>query len=525
MRDVMKRVCFIILLVGVFSGCSDFLEPKSQNEYVPKTAAALNEMLLGSAYPKASGRDLMSLLPMLDDDLACSDTLGGIISSTFERDIEGLKALFSWQPDLWITMKREMGSLTYRNYWEEYYQCILGANAALDYVGDVKGSAEEVALVKAQAYALRAFYYFQLVNMFGEPYNYNKKALGVPLKVTSAMEDKDLARNTVEEVYAQIVSDLTDAEECYESVPEGKQFQLDYRTNLPMVQLLKSRVYLYMEDWDNAMTYARKVIDNPNFSLINFDNLFGNKSTGKDDEKTYYNFISMENSTECIWTFGDISAYIRLIDISLSVPQDPENPMIGEEYQYRFFNAAPELLTSYVDGDLRKEEYILKGRSQMGSDYRPDGYFAYGKFAITAALSPARGTNFAHAFRLAEAYLNLAEAAAKKGENDIALEALNTLRENRFAADEFAEIEGVSGDALVEKIRLERRLELCYEGHRWFDLRRYGMPAFTRVWKIGGVPVKSYRLEEKDPAYVLPIPQDVMEMNRNLEQNKLANPR
>ncbi|MBS7198940.1 MAG: RagB/SusD family nutrient uptake outer membrane protein, partial [Bacteroidales bacterium] len=232
----MRAICFFILLMGILGACSDFLEPKSQNEYVPETAVALNEMLLGSAYPKASGgRDLMSVLPMLDDDLACSDTLGGVIASNSQRDFEAIRALFSWQPDFWVTMKQEMVMMSYKNYWEEYYQCILGTNAALDYVDDVKGTFEEIAIVKAQAYALRAFYYFQLVNLFGEPYNYNKKALGVPLKITSAMENKDLARNTVEEVYTQIVHDLTEAEKLYEALPENKQFQKDYRTSLPMV--------------------------------------------------------------------------------------------------------------------------------------------------------------------------------------------------------------------------------------------------------------------------------------------------
>ena len=96
------------------------------------------------------------------------------------------------------------------------------------------------------------------------------------------------------------------------------------------------------------------------------------------------------------------------------------------------------------------------------------------------------------------------------------MDALNTLRSYRFE-EGVEEISGLTGTALVERIRLERRLELCYEGHRWFDLRRYGMPSFSRTW--------TYQLLEKDPAYTLPIPQEVLDRNRNLIQNKLANPR
>ena len=81
---------------------------------------------------------------------------------------------------------------------------------------------------------------------------------------------------------------------------------------------------------------------------------------------------------------------------------------------------------------------------------------------------------------------------------------MNTLRSYRFE-EGVEEISGLTGTALVERIRLERRLELCYEGHRWFDLRRYGMPSFSRTWKVGGVAVQTYQLLEKDPAYTLSL--------------------
>lgn len=100
-----------------------------------------------------------------------------------------------------------------------------------------------------------------------------------------------------------------------------------------------------------------------------------------------------------------------------------------------------------------------------------------------------------------------------------AVEALETLLKNRFVTGTEIEITE-RGDALVERIRLERRLELCFEGHRWFDLRRYGMPSITRVWKNGDY-VKSYTLKEKDPFYTLPIPPSVLEENRQLVQTQL----
>ena len=115
----------------------------------------------------------------------------------------------------------------------------------------------------AQAYTLRGFLYFKLVNIFGEPVNSNPNALGVPLKLNSGVEDSEnaLARRTVKEVYDQVLSDLLEAERLYSTLPVEKQFTRDYRTNLPMVELLLSRVYLYLENWEKAAVYEMCIRD------------------------------------------------------------------------------------------------------------------------------------------------------------------------------------------------------------------------------------------------------------------------
>ncbi len=511
----MKKI-LIILIIGILAACSDFLEPKSQSEYIPKEAAALNEMLLGNAYPVASnGKHLLDIVSLLDDDVMCTDSEGEISKTAQSNSFIALKALFSWQPNIFKLLKDNMMEI---NPWGDYYALILGTNAALDYIDDVSGSVEEKSLVKAQALALRAFYYFQMVNIFGESYNYNKKGLGVPLKMTSELEKRDIPRNTVEEVYNQILEDLGEAEKLYISLPKTVQFKKDYRTSLPMVQLLKSRVYLYMEDWENAAIYAKKVIDDWDFSLTDLNAL-----PEKSIANPYYNFISMD-CTETIWVFGEISKYTNFLTTIVVIDDYwKDDATIG----IKFFNVSDDLYRLYVDGDLRKENYIVRSMFKDSKGERYDGdNMALGKFAISSEREPRNGENFAHAFRLPEAYLNLAEAAAKGGDDEIALKALNDLRRKRFSNEgEYKDISGISGEKLVERIRLERRLELCFEGHRWFDLKRYGMPSIVHVWKDNGTPIQSYTLSEKDPFYVIPIPDDVLDKNKNLEQNKLPNPR
>ena len=131
--------------------------------------------------------------------------------------------------------------------------------------------------------------------------------------------------------------------------------------------------------------------------------------------------------------------------------------------------------------------------------------------------------NFGMSFRLSELYLNLAEAHAMLGNSEKALFYLNELRSKRIK--EYKDVVGISGEELIQFVREERRRELCFEGHRWFDLRRWGMESFTRKWKLNNEPWQNYVIEKNDPAFTLPIPDEVIERNPGLEQNPLASER
>ena len=205
-------------------------------------------------------------------------------------------------------------------------------------------------------------------------------------------------------------------------------------------------------------------------------------------------------------------------------------------YSFYFLNASSDLVSLYLDNDLRKTKSLVSEVYLDQSTYKgvaTGAYLPFGKFAISKSrydvpsvvMTSGQGY-FAHAFRLSEAYLNLAEASVLREDEDgtiTALKALNDLREKRF--ENYAPLSGLTGDALLAKVREERRMELCFEGFRWFDLRRYGMPSITHDWKVsngnGGKDMTRYVLQEKDPFYTLPIPEYIMEMNRALTQNPL----
>lgn len=123
--------------------------------------------------------------------------------------------------------------------------------------------------------------------------------------------------------------------------------------------------------------------------------------------------------------------------------------------------------------------------------------------------------------RISEAYLNRAEAYAQMNGNETkAIADLNTLR--RYRITDYQDITNVAD--LLQEIRQERRRELCFDEHRWFDLRRYGMPSITHQYKAAKDDKwLTFTLKEKDPLYTLPFSNLVMMNNNSLKQNASRN--
>lgn len=516
---------FAVVTLLTITACGDFLEPNSKSEFVPKDAVSLNELLLGEAYQRNDIEGFSVFLNLLDDDIQ---------ATPYQTPVDGFDpnrytASFTWQPDMFEMMDGANSGHT--NIYERYYEVILGANAVIDYLSEVNDTEENINKVKAQAYALRGFYYFNLVNIFGMPYNYAPDSLGVPLKLHSAIEESAdyLARKTVREVYAQILSDLHAAEATYEQLPASEQWSANYRTSLPMVQLMLSRTYLYMEDWNNAAKYANLVMQNKNFKLhdLNEVEMYTTNSDGK-SVRTYMSYPTYKSS-ETIWPYGNIAdmfewAYDYITTANTSTG--------GRMYPY--FQASEELINTFVDYDLRLYRYIVN--SPKGSTGE-NMYMAYGKVNIgyttiksgTAEtdyyLPKAATGEFGRSLRLSEAYLNYAEACAMIGDITNATDALNILLEKRFDPEDFEPESFDSQEELIEFVRDERRRELCFEGHRWFDLRRWGMPSITHTWYDSETSSSTYRLEECDLLYTVPIPDEALQANGKLIQNRLPEKR
>ena len=468
----MKKLQFMICILGLLglNACSDYLNKESSDEVIVKTVSDYSELLLGAGYPEPTG-SLYNTLYLLDDDYMLNEN-----SLDDEEDYSGAVSAFpfyTWQANMWE--RQEVNASTYGESYSPTYTRLMGVNAVLDGIDEAIGEIEDRDQVKAEALALRGYYYFMLVNLYGEPYNYNKQALGVPLKLTANMETNGTARSTVEDVYKQIVSDLKAASDLFEKYPKRRG---SYRINLPATNILLSRVYLHMELWDEAIAAATKAIENGGV-LTNYVNL-----------KSSSTCISNYNYSEVEWVYGNGNTPTR------SLP----GMVVSTELRNKFLENP---------NDTRINLWFLINRTNWNITKKRISY---------PSGTPRTPTN---SIRMSEAYLNRSEAYAQKGECVAAWNDLSHLRENRYK--EYSETAITDATVLLKEIREERRLELCFDEVRWFDLRRYGMPSISHLYKVRkSASWQTYTLNEKEPLYTLPLPSDVMNENSALQQNESA---
>ena len=485
---------FIYIIISFFlAGCSEFLEERSQDKYHPSSLEDLNELLAGSGYWDKSVA--FQGIHVMDDD--AREKNGQRFSSTIP---DGL-GFFKWEANPYYEDDDPI--------WKMMYKHIAVANAILVNADQFKDD-ELYNKIKGEAYFIRAVNYFELVNLYALPYvkATATTTLGIPLKLTNYVEDRYFSRSPIDSVYHVIVHDLQMAASLLKGVEQPSVF----RANATAANALLSRVYLYMEEYDKAITYADEAIKHPAFSLLDLNTHPKDKS-----------FCSLSSPETLFSQRGTFMAYIHAND-SLQGGSFARPTAIQTSNGY---TTSENLLASYDDTDLRKEVFFVPHHIDKST---------FRCLKVRELNDDVVGED--HVIRLAEAYLNKAEAQAALGQDGEARSTLRILLEKRYAPTDIPELTE-SGAALVNYIREERRRELCYEGHRWFDLRRYAVNSkfpFTKAIEhkaykyikisdtegnfreIGKYVLKPY--PEDKAAYVMPLPDYAVLFNEGvLEQN------
>ena len=329
---------------------------------------------------------------------------------------------------------------------------------------------------------MRAFCHFDLVKMFAQPYTYKKDALGVPVMLVT--ENGQPARNTVEEVYTQIVADLKEAETLMaDNYSREGAIDAAAAWNKTSIQALLSRVYLYMGEWQNAADYATKVINSGKYSLLSGDKylaMFTQNTSAKGDEIIFQMYSSIKNS------YWDGSGWEQMSYIT--TPADGGNGSAD-------VCASEDLIALFEEGDIRLNLYALMNNTD---------WFTL-KYAGKEGSAVPKENN-TPIIRLSEMYLNRAEAIYNGAviSGVTAADDLATL-----AAKRGIEAPSPSETAILE----ERRRELAFEGHILHDLKRTGNGVVRTDGAGVDVPFPGNK-------WAFPIPKSECDANPNMVQNE-----
>ncbi|CAM3399997.1 RagB/SusD family nutrient uptake outer membrane protein [Elizabethkingia occulta] len=399
--------------------------------------------------------------------------------------------------------------------WNNGYKAIVGANRAI--IKFAEGKDTETDQLLGENYFLRAYVYFSLVNVFGKPYNQGTSNLGVPLKLSDDVNDLP-ARATVGAVYDQVVKDLQKAEQLM-TVDKGNVY-----ASKEAAQALLSRVYLYMENNDKTIEYADKVINSGKYSLLSTTELpLYSTKTPENNQETIFAFKYNKDGdyTDGWYTIGSMYANIQnvgwgemyasasYLDLINQNPKDARLKFISPKYadpktqavywvqkgnnasgaityNYKFQKTFQKNNATYftmdgVDYQVQTEVapnktnyyFVNSGGSKtyVTLDYDMDKRNGYPKFYILkCSLQEGVPQLWSPVVvRLAEIYLNRAEAYAKKGNVGSALVDVNIIR-TRAGIPVYTSV--APGMTILDIVLQERRLELAFEAQRKYDVFR-----------------------------------------------------
>ncbi|MDE6871094.1 MAG: RagB/SusD family nutrient uptake outer membrane protein [Bacteroidales bacterium] len=370
--------------------------------------------------------------------------------------------------------------------WKNGYSIINNTNEIIHYAPKLKdqypGHADLIDNVTASAYFIRALIHHDLCLAYGQNYTFTPDAShpGIAIRNTVPGLNDIVKRSPVKDVYSQIISDLKTAERLFSNCSNTAE----YATPLACKALL-ARIYLYMNDWENAAAYASEVIEEkPLASRDNYARMFC--------EPKYLD-------GEIIFRLNGFGQSSNLYSMAYF-----ESPKIRPAEKIRS-------LLSGQD-DIRSSMFSM---SAGGKVY--DGLVL--KYCVTADVASDEERYISPiVLRNSEMYLIRAEARCNLGKLAEAADDIKVLEARACGTvKEDIALDYSGKDELYAIINEERQKELCFEGMRLFDITRRHEDLVRDASSTSSVKTIAY----PDPRFVLQIPYIEIDVNGDMVQNPL----
>ena len=477
----------IALLGFSFSSCSDFLE---QN---PQTDLSENDF-----YKTA------------DDILSA---VNGAYSSLQEGDIYGNWYVFGEIPSD-NTRNQLSGSVTTQNefdqfyidtqnsmianFWKAAYKVINRTNTILGRIDGIEINTELANRYKLECKFIRALMYFNLVRVYGD--------VPLVLKEISISESYDILREPKENVYNQIIADLKEAQD----LPVPYSTAEDGRATQGAAKALLANVYMTLHKYAEAETILAEIINSGRYSLL--ENTPG--SLNIDGYKNVFSPVN-HNSKEGIFEiqflkggYGEGSNYANNF-----APENSGTNVVAVGGTGG--NNIPEMdiYNAYEEGDLRRDFSMSLGYY----DNRKNNEWVESRYVCKFMDVPYQNNDASNNYpviRYADVILMYAEALNQNGKTAEACKYLNMTRRRGFGyqTTETSPVDLQTTDKaqFALMVEQERRVELAFENHRWFDLIRTGRA--VEVMRSKGFSLNETNL-------ICPIPQKQIDVNPKLTQN------
>lgn len=482
----MKKILFLLSLF-ILTSCSNFLDIKPREDVsIQEQFSSVQGVLqaLNGAYLKTE--DLASSNAFIYADLQ-----GGNLSFSPVQSGSSINLI---TPPVNITnvynFNENATESAFNSYYADSYQTIANINYILKYTPNIESIPnEQKNQILAEAYTLRAFIHFNLLQFFSQTYNYSTDASHIGIvyadRVLQGGVDFEI-RKPVSVCYQLVKKDLDTALSLFTAGQAMTGPAYSY-FNTISTKAFYARVALQSNDYGKAITMANDVVTKSGLVLMPMASYI----TEWEKPNSAVSEVILEFTAPLDSKVGVVSSTVAAY----------YNSFQNTSSTYRYC-ASLDLIALFDANDIRKNNFIAVDMNYISTNgLQTRAFYFPKKFQDNAGTLN---------IRLSEMYLILAEANARLKQFDEAKKQLNKTRNRANLSDI------TSNDNLLDEIFLERRKELCFEGFLLFDSARFNK-AITRNLDCFSTVCS---LNFPNNKVVLPIPQETKNVNQNIIQNE-----